>query len=54
MLVDQLENIKTETFKVQKATQCAYCKKNNLINPYVYKEEHDYKTVFCDSDCLNK
>ena len=53
-LISELRTLETEAFKQLKATQCAYCKKKNLTNPYVYKDMDGYKTVFCDNSCLNK
>jgi len=55
-IVDELNEIKNETYKSLKATQCAYdkCKKTNLTNPCVYKEADGYKTVFCNQNCLSK
>ena len=53
-LITELRTIETETFKQLKATQCAYCKKKNLTNPYVYKNMDGYKTVFCGNNCFAK
>jgi hypothetical protein len=43
-----------EAFKQLKATQCAYCQRKNLPDPYVYKEDMGFKMVFCDSSCFAK
>src|SRR5437016_2485637 len=34
-LVNELSNLKDESYEKLKATQCAYCQKKNLTNPYV-------------------
>ncbi|CAJ0882542.1 10667_t:CDS:2 [Entrophospora sp. SA101] len=50
-LVSELRTIETEAFKQLKATQCAYCKRKNLVNAYVYETNSvtGVKTVFCDT-----
>ncbi|CAJ0761388.1 20438_t:CDS:2 [Entrophospora sp. SA101] len=52
-LVSELRTIETEAFKQLKATQCAYCKRKNLVNAYVYETNSvtGVKTVFCDKCC---
>ena len=55
-LVNELSNLKDESYKNLKATQCACCQKKNLNNPHVYETDSltGVKTVFCNQACLDK